>query len=403
MAPLHTYFFRDNESFAYEALRAASYAHCGGAELAEVISICSRIPSKDEDSWLREWKLAGDRAVETAKTSLTKNNRRGAQSAFLRASNYYRTAEFYRRDNVFEDKLSNELMGLSTEAFYSATKLMPYRTEKVKIPYEGTTLPATIMQPDTSNRPGPTIIFNGGFDSTRGEVFYMNGQAALDQGFNIILFDGPGQGEALREQRLFFRNDWETVVTSVVDFALDQPTILKDKLFLMGISMGGYLVGRALCFEYRCAAAIVNDGVYDFGSAFHNQNPALGKFLIQNGWDATMNTLMRQMMHRDTGFKWAISNGMWAFGVQSPVEVMRCVRGYTLEGLVDNIKTPLLVLDALEDHFLKGQPKALFDRLLSEKEFEQFTEEEGATAHCHMGSLTRLNQAIFDYLLPRVQ
>ncbi|KAJ0382404.1 hypothetical protein COL922a_012646, partial [Colletotrichum nupharicola] len=110
---------------------------------------------------------------------------------------------------------------------------MPYRTEKVKIPYEGTTLPAMIMQPEKSNKPRPTIIFNGGFDSTREEFFYMNGQAALDQGFNIILFDGPGQGEALREQRLFFRNDWETAITSVVDFALDQPIVNKDKLFLM--------------------------------------------------------------------------------------------------------------------------------------------------------------------------
>lgn len=193
------------------------------------------------------------------------------------------------------------------------------------------------------------------------------------------------------------------MVTSVVDLALDQPIVNKDKLFLKGISMGGYLVGRALCFEHRCAAAIVNDRVYDFGSAFHNQNPALGKFLIRNGWDTMMNALMRQMMHWDTGFKWAISNGMWAFGVQSSVEVMRCVKGYTLEGLVENIKTPLLVLDALEDHFLKGQPKALFDRLLCEKESEHFTVEEGAIAHCHMGSLTRLNQTIFDYLLPRAR
>ncbi|KAK2756360.1 dipeptidyl aminopeptidase acylaminoacyl-peptidase related protein [Colletotrichum kahawae] len=235
-------------------------------------------------------------------------------------------------------KLSNELMDLSTKAFYSATELMPCRTEKVKIPYEGTTLPATIMQPDKSDKQRLTIIFNGGFDST---------------------------------------SDWEAVVTSVVDFALDLPIVLKEKFFLMGISIGGYLVGRALCFEHRYAAAIVNDGVYDFGSAFHNQNPALGKFLIQNGWDATMNTLMYQMMRWDTGFKWAISNGMWAFGVQSPVNVMRCVKKYTLEGLVDNIKTPLLVLDALEDHFLKGQPRALFDRLLCEKKSSSLRKKRG--------------------------
>ncbi|KAK1490071.1 hypothetical protein CTAM01_10921 [Colletotrichum tamarilloi] len=280
---------------------------------------------------------------------------------------------------------------------------MPYKTKRIQILFEGTTLPGTMMQPDKSDKPRPTIIFNGGFDSTKEEIFYMNGQAALEEGFNVILFDGPGQGEALRKQRLVFRNDWETVITAVVDYALGQPTVIANKVFLMGISMGGYLVGRALCFEHRCAAAIVNDGVYDFGAAFHSQNPGLGRFLLRNGWDATMNALMFQMMRWDTGFKWAILNGMWAFGAKCPVEVLRCVSEYSLEGLVDNIHTPLLVLDAIEDHFLKGQPKALFGKLRGEKEFEQFTAEEGATSHCHMGSLTRLNQAIFDYLLPRVQ
>ncbi|KAK0378279.1 dipeptidyl aminopeptidase acylaminoacyl-peptidase related protein [Colletotrichum limetticola] len=142
----------------------------------------------------------------------------------------------------------------------------------------------------------PTIIFNGGFDSTKEEIFYTNGQAALEEGFNFILFDGPGQGKALREQRLVFGNDWETVITAVVDYALGQPTVIANKVFLMGISMGGYLVGRALCFEHRCAAAIVNDGVCDFGAASHSQNPGLGRFLLRNGWDATMNAPMFQMM-----------------------------------------------------------------------------------------------------------
>ncbi|KAK7452598.1 dipeptidyl aminopeptidase acylaminoacyl-peptidase related protein [Colletotrichum acutatum] len=360
MATLHKHFFPNNESFAYEALRAASYTHCGGAELAEVISVCSRIPPGDEEIWLREWQSAEDRAVQAAKASLTKNNRR--------------------------DDLSKKLIGLSTETFYSAADLMPYKTKRIQILFEGTTLPGTMMQPVKSDKSRLTIICDGGFDSTREEIFYMNGQAALEEGFNIILFDGPGQGEALREQRLFFRNDWETVFTAVVDYALGQPTVIANKVFLMGISMGGYLVGRALCFEHRCAAAIVNDGVYDFGAAFHSQNPGLGRFLLRNGWDATMIALMFQMMRWDTGSKWAILNGMWAFGAKCSVEVLRCV-----------------ILDAIEDRFLKGQPKDLFGKLRGEKEFEQFTAEEGATSHCYMGSLTRLNQAVFDYLLPRVQ
>ncbi|KAK4085840.1 hypothetical protein Purlil1_9797 [Purpureocillium lilacinum] len=402
MALLLRHFFPKNPSFGYEALRAAGYANCGGADIAEVIAICSRIKSGDEDCWLREWRQAADRALANAKTSLSKGNGPGARDAFLRASNYYRTAEFYRREDPFDDDLSKELAGLSTQAFYSAAELMAHATERVSIPYEGTTLAGTLMRPDKSDKPRPTIIVNGGFDSTREELGYAVAAAALDLGFNVLTFDGPGQGETLREQRLYFRADWEKVITPVVDFTVSQPWSDNNKLVILGVSMGGYLVARAAAFEHRAAAIIVNDGVYDFGSAFRNETPAIGKLLIRHGWDGTMNTLIRLYMRWDTGFKWGVLNGKWVFGVGSEVDVLRAVEGYTLEGLVDRITTPMLVLDAPDDHFLKGQPKELFDRLSCEKEFVGLTREEGASAHCHMGSGSRLNQVMFDYLLPRL-
>ncbi|PHH75446.1 hypothetical protein CDD82_4445 [Ophiocordyceps australis] len=396
------HFFPKDASFGYESLRAAGYANFGGADVAEVITICSRIRPGDQDSWLREWSRAGHRAVANAKTSLAKGNRPGARDAFLRASNYFRTAEFYRREKPFDDDVSKELASLSASMFYSAADLMSHAIDKTCIPYEGTTLPATLMRPDRSENPKPTIIVNGGFDSTREEAGYAVAAAALELGFNVIAFDGPGQGEALREQRLFFRPDWEHVMTPVVDYALAQPWVSQDKLVIMGVSMGGYLVSRAAAFEHRAAAIIVNDGVYDFGSAFSKENPAIGKLLVKYNWDKTINALVRLLMRWDTGFRWGISNAKWVFGLSSAAEVLRAVDKYTLEGEVHKIKTPMLVLDAPDDHFLKGQPRILFDRLTCDKEFVEMTKEEGASAHCHMGSGARLNQVVFDYLLPRL-
>lgn len=370
--------------------------------MAEVIAICSRIPPGDEDSWLREWRAAADRAAANAKTSLDRGNNPGARDSFLRASNYYRTAEFYRRKNPFDDEVSKTLVELGTKMFYSATDLMSHSTAKISIPYEGTALPGTLMRLDKSDKPRPTIIVNGGFDSTREELGHVVAAAALEFGFNVITFDGPGQGEALREQRLFFRPDWEKVITPVVDFTLAQPCVDNDKLVIMGVSMGSYLVGRAAAFEHRAAAIIVSDGVYDFGSAFRNETPAIGKFMVKQGWDDVINTIMRQYMRWNTGFRWGILNGMWVFGLSSEADVLRTVEAYTLEGVVDRIKTPMLVLDAPDDHFLKGQPRELFKRLECDKDFVEMTSEEGASTHCHMGSGARLNQVIFDYLLRRL-
>ncbi|EWZ00059.1 hypothetical protein FOYG_03970 [Fusarium oxysporum NRRL 32931] len=401
MATPLRHFFPTNLSFSYEAIRAAGYANSGGADLAEVIAICSRIPPGDEESWLQEWRAAGDRAANNAERSLTSNNKPSARDAFLRASNYYRTAEFFRRENPFQDAVSTTLADLSSRMFYSAADLMPHVTEKISIPYEGTTLPGTLMRLDKSDQPRPTIIVNGGFDNPREELGYAVAAAALELGYNILCFDGPGQGETLRAQKIVFRPDWERVITPVVDYVLSHHYADKDKLVIMGVSMGGYLVARAAAFEHRAAAIIVNDGVYDFASAFRKETPAIGKFLVKHGWDSLMNTMMRQYMRWDTGFRWGILNSQWAFGVSSEVDVLRVVEDYTLEGIVDKIKTPILVLDAPDDHFLKGQPLELFERLKCEKEFVGLTLDEGASAHCHMGSGSRLNQVIFDYLQRR--
>lgn len=55
-----------NQSFSFEALRAAGYANAAGGDIGEVMAICSRIAPGDEDAWLKEWKGSGDRAVANA-------------------------------------------------------------------------------------------------------------------------------------------------------------------------------------------------------------------------------------------------------------------------------------------------------------------------------------------------
>jgi predicted alpha/beta-fold hydrolase len=103
-----------------------------------------------------------------------------------------------------------------------------------------------------------------------------------------------------------------------------------------------------------------------------------------------------------TGSRWGILNAKWALGVDSAAEVLREVTKYTLQDVVENITTPVLILDAPDDHFLKGQPQILFDKLKCEKILIQLTKLEGGSMHCHMGTFSRLHQVVFDYLVRRM-
>ena len=98
-------------------------------------------------------------------------------------------------------------------------------------------------------RPRPTLIVHGGFDSTLEELYTSTAAPALERGYNCLTFEGPGQGGVIRKQKIPFRHDWERVVTPVVDYALTRSEVIDPTcIALMGISMGGYLAARAVCF-----------------------------------------------------------------------------------------------------------------------------------------------------------
>jgi len=62
---------------------------------------------------------------------------------------------------------------------------------------------------DKNKLPRPTLIFIGGFDSTAEELYFCGAAPAIKRGYNCLIFDGPGQGETLRIQKIPTRVDYE--------------------------------------------------------------------------------------------------------------------------------------------------------------------------------------------------
>ena len=87
------------------------------------------------------------------------------------------------------------------------------------------------------------------------EEFYPLLKEYPDKGYTILLFEGPGQGQA-RKNDLVFTYEWEKPVKAILDyFHLSSVTIL-------GISWGGYLAPRAAAFDKRIHRVICCDIFY---------------------------------------------------------------------------------------------------------------------------------------------
>jgi alpha-beta hydrolase superfamily lysophospholipase len=385
--------FKD-QTFSFELLRTVSYAPYGGADLGECLVTASRIREGDFESWYEEWCKTARRVHALADDALHHGQRVSAREAYLRASNYYRTAEFFLHGNPHDPRIL-ATWGTSRTTFRQAVNLMDSPVEQVLIPYEGIFLPGYYYRPDASHQPRPTLMVHGGYDSTGEELYFLIAAAAIQRGYTCLTFEGPGQGALLREQHLPLRPDWEQVVTPVVDFLVSRPEVDPARIALMGISLGGYLAPRAAAFEHRLAALIANDGVYSF--QFSEKARAVTRAAALFG-RAVAHSTLKQVMQRNTGIRWAIENGMFTFQVGSIWDLIEATESWSLEGVAHKITCPTVVCEAEGDHFFAGQPKMLYEALTCPKTLLRFTAEEGAEEHCQFGALVLSNHRIFALL-----
>ncbi|MEU5883893.1 hypothetical protein [Spirillospora sp. NPDC047279] len=83
--------FPDDQQFGFETLRTLGLAVYGGSDVGEVIATASRVTSGDYDGWHDAWLSTAERLDTEARASHPVSARDG----LLRASTYYRAAEFF--------------------------------------------------------------------------------------------------------------------------------------------------------------------------------------------------------------------------------------------------------------------------------------------------------------------
>jgi pimeloyl-ACP methyl ester carboxylesterase len=390
------FIFKD-EAFKFETLRAAGFAGDAGADIGEVIATTSQIVEGDEQGWTDAWRATAEGTAERGETSLAVGDTTSAREAFLRASAYYRSAEFYCRKDPHHDPRVLELSRLSKKYLVKGSILLGGPFSEVVIPFEDTDLPGYLYLVDNSGQPRPTVIYTNGFDSTSEEGYFVIGAAALRRGYNFLAYDGPGQGWMIREQNVAYRPDWENVLGPVVDFALTTPEIDDSKIVHFGYSLGGYLVARYAAHDHRSAAIVCNDGMTTFYASY----PPIPKAtldLIEQHRDDEALPLLEELASNDTNARWGLQNGVWVYGVDSPAEYVRKTADYTLsEEMIRSIRTPALILEGEEDKVFEGQAASLARQLQAPHEHVLMRSASGAGAHCHEGAMYQLHEAVFNF------
>jgi pimeloyl-ACP methyl ester carboxylesterase len=310
--------------------------------------------------------------------------RHKAENRPMAAAFSYRAAEFYTLPSD-PDKmcLYDQFIGL----FYAS--IQEENLEKFSIPFQEGFLPALRLSAENSKG---TIVVHGGFDSFMEELFTLV-QYLADAGFEAIIFEGPGQGAAIRKHNLPFTHEWEHAVTAVLDyFELTDVT-------LIGISLGGYLALRASAFEERISRVVSYD-ISNYDQHGHGLQGAIYRFFLRN--PSVYNWIAEKSMSKNIATEWLISHGMYINGVDTPLEWMASLENFSVSDIASKVRQDVLLLAGIEDHMVHFKEYEKNCQGLTSAHSvtgRVFTADEHAQNHCQVGNVKLALDVIRDWII----
>ncbi len=265
------------------------------------------------------------------------------------------------------------------------------------VPYRGGELTAMRWEADPVHREQApagtphTLVMMNGFDGYAEEIIDFASHFPT-RPFDIISFDGPGQGHtALAGTPLV--PEWERPTDAVLDyFGLESAAAL-------GVSFGGYLVMRAAAHCPRITHVIAFDMMYRLLDGLTAPLPRALRPLAEAVVGAPrpawlIDAALRVAPRFSADLAWKLRQARHLTGLSKPSEVLRAFGAFTMTPLEGAIRQPCLVLAGDADQYVPFERLGDVRRALAnaaELDVRAFHESEDPdmAQHCQIGDLDR--------------
>ena len=265
------------------------------------------------------------------------------------------------------------------------------------VPYRGRELTAMRWEADPTDRAEApkgtprTLIMMNGFDGYAEEIIDFASHFPT-RPFDIIAFDGPGQGHtALAGMPL--EPEWERPTDAVLDY------FGVDSAAALGVSFGGYLVMRAAAYCPRISHVIAFDMMYRLldGLTLPLPRPLrpIANAVVGNPKPAWLiDAALRVAPRFSADLAWKLQQASHLTGLSRPSEVLRAFGDYTMEPLEGRITQPCLVLAGDADQYVPFERLGDVRRTLRNAESLEVrafrhAQDPDMAQHCQIGDLDR--------------
>lgn len=265
------------------------------------------------------------------------------------------------------------------------------------VPYRGGKLTAMRWAANPADRAQApagtptTLVMMNGFDGYAEEILDFASHFPT-RPFDIITFDGPGQGHTAAAG-MPLEPEWEHPTDAVLDYFGVTSTAA------LGVSFGGYLVTRAAAYCPRISHVIAFDMMYRLLDGLTLPLPRalrpIAEAVVSRARPAWLiDGLMGIAQRFSADLAWKLQQARHLTGQDKPSDVLRALGAYTMEPLDGQIHQPCLVMAGDADQYvpferLDDVRRALRNAAsLDVRAFHEATDP-GMAQHCQVGDLDR--------------
>ncbi|KAJ5115040.1 hypothetical protein NUU61_000799 [Penicillium alfredii] len=393
----------NDSTMNFDLLTPLGESITGGGDVGAILGAAKDIKAGNMTSFSEVfYKLANDTKAQ-AEDPENASDPVNVRDTWFSAASYYRKADGYLHGN-WNNPLINRLWAEQMKAFDKGIATLPIPGKRVRIPAHKSNFTVEAIWYSASKSKDeklPTLIIGNGFDAAQEDSYHNFVAPALARGWNCITYEGPGQPTVRRNQNLGFIPDWEKVATPVVDYVLSEKkdVVDKDRLVLVGNSLGGYLAARVAAFEPRLSAVVLIDGVWENYAAYARELSSEMRAIYEAGnytqFDKTILSA-RKAGKLPTGAAWGIDQGLWSFHTHSPSDFFTQTKKYNVSSFIHKIKMPVFVGNAELESTYVGQAKKVADALGDRATLHTFKGVAGF--HCQTGAGQELSRTIHAWL-----
>ena len=292
----------------------------------EGLELIERLSGLDGERWAGLWLAAGDQIRRSAEQATSKGQLLEAQRLYLKASGLY----FLGRFPCPNHPLKAQSAALERQSYLEAASYWAQPIERVQIPFaaragEADQIIGYLRRPagDGGTR---VVLMWGGVDAWK-EQMTAASDAFLAQGLATLALDNAGTGESPTKGVI----DAERVFVTAIRWVMEQPSLARAPVGVLGRSFGGYWATKLAHLEPGLIAGAVN-----WGGGAH--------FMFQRDW-------IEASRYPDSYLMELVETRMRMLGAEDDREYIEKFSQLSLldQGLLDRPCAPLLLVNGKED------------------------------------------------------